>query len=197
MSQDQIKQKSIKRPRVSFTQKEDQIITFFVNIIGVNKWPTIAKFVKNRTAKQCRDRYMNYLKPGLCNIEWTQDEDELLIELYSKYGPKWSTINKNFNNRNQVSLKNRYIFLQKQINQVNKNDGNPIHFTNQNLGRNIKTNAARSKFTLPDITYNFQIENTNIETDTLKTKNDDFLTNLENIFDFPGEFDFNDEIDFN
>ena len=69
MSNNQNKQALLKRPRVSFTQKEDQKISFFVNIIGTNKWSMIAKFVKNSTAKQCRDRYMNYLKPGLCNID--------------------------------------------------------------------------------------------------------------------------------
>ena len=103
-----------KRRKVAFTKKEDQLINHFVNLLGTKKWPLIAKFVRGRTAKQCRDRYMNYLKPGLSNIEWTQKEDDLLLELYLKHGPKWSTICRYFKNRNQVSLKNRFIFLQKQ-----------------------------------------------------------------------------------
>ena len=56
---------------------------------------------------------MNYLKPGLSNIQWTKSEDDLLIQLHLKFGSKWSTINKYFPNRNQISLKNRIQFLQK------------------------------------------------------------------------------------
>lgn len=116
-----------KRQKVAFTQKEDQLIIHYVNLFGTKKWTLIANFVKGRTSKQCRDRYMNYLKPGLSNIEWTQKEDDLLLELYMKYGPKWSTICKNFNNRNQVSLKNRFIFLQKQIATNEKKIKNDSH----------------------------------------------------------------------
>lgn len=191
MSTNQNKQVLLKRPRVSFTQKEDEIISFFVNIIGTNKWSIISKYVKNRTAKQCRDRYMNYLKPGLSNIEWTPDEDELLLELYSKYGPKWSTINKNFNNRNQVSLKNRFIFLQKQKNQVKEKVNNN---NNQNyLERNKETESVKHMYTLPDITY-YKTDNPFLETEALTTKNDDSNPNMENILDFLDELD--EEISF-
>lgn len=109
-----------KRSKILFTAEEDQIITKYVNLIGIQKWPLIAKYVPGRTAKQCRDRYMNYLKPGLSNIEWTNSEDELLLQLYSNFGSKWSTINKYIPNRNSISLKNRIKFLQKQYQTNNK-----------------------------------------------------------------------------
>lgn len=108
-----------KRPKRAFTPVEDQQIIFFVNLLGTKKWPLISKYINGRTAKQCRDRYMNYLKPGLSNKEWTKNEDDLLLDLYRKFGSKWSIISNFFNNRNQISLKNRTIFLHKQINQQN------------------------------------------------------------------------------
>ena len=110
-----------KRTKIAFTAKEDQLINHYVNLIGTKKWTFIAKHVEGRTAKQCRDRYMNYLKPGLSNIEWTQEEDDYLLDLYTKYGPKWSTINKYFQNRNQTSLKNRFRFLQRYIDSDQRN----------------------------------------------------------------------------
>ncbi|KAK8881949.1 hypothetical protein M9Y10_044587 [Tritrichomonas musculus] len=102
-----------KREKKTFSREEDNLINFVVTTFGNRNWEMIATFVKGRTAKQCRDRYMNYLKPGLTNIEWTQSEDDLIIELYMKYGPKWAIISKYFANRNQISIKNRFKFLQK------------------------------------------------------------------------------------
>lgn len=109
-----------KRPKVAFTHEEDQTIIHYVNLLGTKKWISIAKFVNGRTAKQCRDRYVNYLKPGLTNIEWTKKEDDVLIELFNKFGPKWAVINKNFKNRNQTSIKNRIFFLQKHSKKTEK-----------------------------------------------------------------------------
>lgn len=74
--------KSNKRQKKAFTAEEDQLINFIVKSLGNKHWDMIATFVKGRTAKLCRDRYMNYLKPGLTNIEWTQQEDNLLLELF-------------------------------------------------------------------------------------------------------------------
>lgn len=84
---------------------------------------------------------MNNLKPGLLKIEWTRDENNHLIELFSKYGPKWSLFCKYFNNRNQVSLKNRFLFLQKN------------HF----ISKEVKINAGHEKFIKKD---NLSEENT-------------------------------------
>lgn len=112
---------SKKRIRIPFTDEEDKIINNFVKLTGGKNWIFIAHFVPGRTAKQCRDRYTNYLKPGLINNEWTEKDDELLIELYSRYGSKWAIMNKYFQNRNQVSLKNRLVFLQNQNDPNKKN----------------------------------------------------------------------------
>ena len=207
----QKQQNSSKRPKVPFTQKEDQIINFFVNTIGTKKWSTVAKFVKSRTAKQCRDRYMNYLKPGLSNIEWTQDEDDILLDLYSKYGPKWSTINKHFENRNQVSLKNRFIFLQRQLNQderKNENQKNLIHLKSQ-YHKNNEAKITKLKYPIPEIINdskknnqeNLQKNSKELNKEVLDSNKDESIFHMENDFDFPDEFSsyslFNEENDFN
>ncbi|KAK8887969.1 hypothetical protein M9Y10_039028 [Tritrichomonas musculus] len=108
-----MKNNNSKRIKIPFSAQEDKIINNLVNMIGNKQWSFIAKFVAGRTAKQCRDRYTNYLKPGLSNIEWTEEEDKLLLKLYQEVGPKWSTMHEYFKNRNQISLKNRFLYLQK------------------------------------------------------------------------------------
>ena len=41
-----------------------------------------------RTAKQCRDRWKNYLRGGIKKGEWTNDEAELIKDMYTTFGPK-------------------------------------------------------------------------------------------------------------
>lgn len=128
-----------KRHKKVFTKEEDETIILAVNTYGSRDWNMISTYVKGRTAKQCRDRYMNYLKPGLNNIEWAEKEDTLLINLYFRFGPKWAIISSFFFNRNQISVKNRFRFLQKS-NIINKQ-----MFINNNTFKNLSSNRSHNK----------------------------------------------------
>lgn len=85
--------------RVLFKKEEDEKIMNLVKIFGTKHWDIVAQFIEGRTAKQCHDRYSNYLIPGFFQGEWSEEEDSLLIELYKEYGPRWSIIQKSFKNR--------------------------------------------------------------------------------------------------
>lgn len=152
-----------KRVQKHFTEKEDQIIKHFVQIIGSKKWSFIANFVPGRTAKQCRDRYMNNLKPEIEKVEWSQNEDNLLIDLYTKYGPKWSLFCKYFGKRNQVSIKNRLAFLQrsrfffpkkKQEEQPKNDKEEPNRSQKRNSDNQLKTKKGQTFFEKDDIWIN-------------------------------------------
>jgi hypothetical protein len=65
----------------------------------------------NRTTRQCRERYKNYLSPELRNLPWSPAEDLLLRERFSEFGPRWATLATFFNGRSDVSLKNRWAVL--------------------------------------------------------------------------------------
>lgn len=110
-----------KKFRKRFTKEEDEKIRKLVDIFGTDCWTLISQFVKGRSPKQIRDRYSNYLMPGIFFGEWTQEEDELLVKLFSEYGSKWSFIHDHFPNRSANSIKNRwYYFLSKK--HPNKSD---------------------------------------------------------------------------
>eukprot|EP00977_Amphora_coffeiformis_P005043 scaffold1068_cov167-Amphora_coffeaeformis.AAC.1 len=52
------------------------------------EWSDVARKMKTpRTAKQCRDRWQNYLRPGIQKGNWTADEEQQIVELYSQMGP--------------------------------------------------------------------------------------------------------------
>lgn len=100
-----------KNQRVLFTKEEDDRIKQLVDKFGTNHWNLIALCMERRTAKQCRDRYHNYLMPGCFQGEWTKEEDNLLSQLYDKFGPKWSIIKKSFPNRGYNNIKSRWHFF--------------------------------------------------------------------------------------
>ncbi|KAK8838789.1 hypothetical protein M9Y10_032828 [Tritrichomonas musculus] len=77
---------------------------------------------------------MNYLKPGLSSGEWTPEEDNILLKLYERTGPKWGVISKFIKSRNQISIKNRFIFLKRtNNNNYNNNVDCNSSITNNNF----------------------------------------------------------------
>ena len=79
---------------------------------------------KNRNAKQCRERYINYVrfdqeKPKI--VSWNREDDMLLFEKFLEIGPKWVEISHHMEGRSENSLKNRfYGSLRMVIRKVNK-----------------------------------------------------------------------------
>ncbi|KAK8898281.1 hypothetical protein M9Y10_000560 [Tritrichomonas musculus] len=130
------KNNTAKKLRIPFTSEEDKNIIFCVSYVGTKNWGFVSNFVKGRTPKQCRDRYMNYLKPEFSHTEWTQKEDKYLLELYEKNGPKWCVISKYLKNRNQISIKNRFMFLRKTDNTDSKPKNNGI-IINSSINQDI------------------------------------------------------------
>ena len=102
-----------KVPRKMFTPQEDALIVVMVEKFGQKSWQLIAQSLTNRTPRQVRERFRNYLSPGLKNGPWSRKEDELLKKLYSEYGPKWSKISSFFESRSDVNIKNRWSSIAK------------------------------------------------------------------------------------
>ena len=94
--------------KCKFSQEEDKKLVQVVQKLGPKRWKVIASFIDGKTARQCRDRYTNYLRPDLNFDRWTAEEDLLLIQKYYELGPKWSIISNYFHGRSISSLKNRW-----------------------------------------------------------------------------------------
>jgi hypothetical protein len=96
------------RPRSKFTGEEDEKLRALVTQLGNRHWEAIAQYMPGRTARQCRDRYKNYLLDSLVSTPWTQEEDQILREKYAELGPKWVEISKGLNGRSGNDVKNRW-----------------------------------------------------------------------------------------
>jgi hypothetical protein len=91
-----------------WTQEEDQLILKGIDLYG-KAWKVIAwKLFTNRTSKQIRDRFINYLDPAVDKSKFSVDEDLLLIELQKAYGNQWSKLKQYFPKRSSDALKNRF-----------------------------------------------------------------------------------------
>ena len=114
-----------KRPKKSkkskFTAKEDQKLRELVGIYGENSWGVISQKMGNRTTRQCRDRWNNYMNPQLSHAEWSGYEDNILLKKHAEIGPHWHIIAQNFPNRSINSVRNRFVKLQKAL--MNQNYG--------------------------------------------------------------------------
>lgn len=100
------------RSRFAFSTEEDRLLKLNVERYGQN-WDLVASCIPDRNARQCRDRYINYLRPDLATYEWTKDEDARLVWLVEKYGKKWTRIADEFGNRSEPMVKVRWNVLQK------------------------------------------------------------------------------------
>lgn len=96
-----------------FTQNEDIMLTKAAVQYNEKSWNIIAQCVPGRTPRQCRDRWMNYLKPNLKFDPWTKEEDELLISLVNTHGTHWTKMISDFPGRSTNAIKNRWNWLLK------------------------------------------------------------------------------------
>lgn len=99
-----------------WTTEEDRLL---LDTIAANNnqlaWPKIAASVPGRTGKQCRERYLNHLKPSLKLTSWSVLEDAMIFRLYSLQGSKWSRMVKHLKGRTDNSIKNRYHHLKRRF----------------------------------------------------------------------------------
>ena len=96
-----------------FTVEEDQSLKEIIARYGTTDWSMIAAKMPKRNARQCRERWLNYLNPDLNTDEWTPDEDKRLLDLHSQLGCRWVQITRAFPNRTDTMIKNRFNMLQR------------------------------------------------------------------------------------
>lgn len=101
-------------PKDKFTPTEDAKLRALVKFLGESSWNKVSEYMGTRNARQCRDRYKNYLAPNLNSKPWTLEDDEKLNKLIQTIGKKWSLVAKEFPGRTDINIKSRYSLLQRQ-----------------------------------------------------------------------------------
>lgn len=95
-------------------EKKNEIDNGDVSLISNFDWNEIAQQMKTgRNARQCRERWLNYLSPSVVNGPWTDEEEELLCNKYNEIGPHWKKIAFYFPTRTDINIKSHYHLLER------------------------------------------------------------------------------------
>jgi hypothetical protein len=97
--------------RHKFLKSEDDQLRALVDRFGEADWNLISSHMNRRNARQCRERYKNYLSPVYRNTPWSTDEEQLLAQKVNELGQKWSAIAKFFEARSDVNVKNHWAAM--------------------------------------------------------------------------------------
>ncbi|CAL9161123.1 unnamed protein product, partial [Musa hybrid cultivar] len=91
----------------AWTKEEDQKLISYIRTHGEGCWRSLPKAAGLlRCGKSCRLRWINYLRPDLKRGKFTEEKDELIIELHGLLGNKWSLIAGRLPGRTDNDIKN-------------------------------------------------------------------------------------------
>ncbi|KAJ0100777.1 hypothetical protein Patl1_05757 [Pistacia atlantica] len=90
-----------------WTSAEDAILIDYVKKHGEGNWNAVQKNSGLfRCGKSCRLRWANHLRPNLKKGAFTQEEEQLIVELHAKMGNKWARMAAHLPGRTDNEIKN-------------------------------------------------------------------------------------------
>lgn len=108
-------------------------------------WSKVSSFIKDRSGKQCRERWHNHLKGDLKQGEFTDEEDKIIIKMQGLIGNQWSKIALSLSGRSDNAVKNRWYslvrFYKKRVNQALEKFGDNQANSKEKLNGTEDTNV--------------------------------------------------------
>lgn len=107
----EVEEKVVKR--TVWTEQDDAKLIHLAKEFGkdTKNWSSVSINMKDKSLRQCRERW-KCIKQKL-KKRWATEEEERIVALVSKYGPKWESFEHFFSNRSQHSIKTHYYIINK------------------------------------------------------------------------------------
>jgi hypothetical protein len=115
-----------------FTPQEDVQLSEAVRRCGIGRWAAVARQVPGRNARQCRERWTNYIDPTLEQTPLSPTEELLLDRKFAELGPRWHVIASFFPTRSRNFIKNQWLLRCKKLRAAAR----------RQLHSNVKQNAT-------------------------------------------------------
>ncbi|KAJ9549154.1 hypothetical protein OSB04_021697 [Centaurea solstitialis] len=122
-----------------WSEDEDNKLRAYIQRYGHWNWALLPKFAGvSRSGKSCRLRWVNYLRPNIKHGNFTEAEDNIIMDLHNKLGNKWSTIATNLPGRSDNEIKNRWnTYLRKRAQNIalenEKNDNGSLKLNEESV----------------------------------------------------------------
>ncbi|KAG6495102.1 transcription factor MYB61-like [Zingiber officinale] len=90
-----------------WSPEEDEKLVEHIAKYGHGSWTSVPKLAGlQRCGKSCRLRWINYLRPDLKRGTFSQQEEDLIVQLHEVMGNKWSQIAARLPGRTDNEIKN-------------------------------------------------------------------------------------------
>ncbi|EAX89237.1 Myb-like DNA-binding domain containing protein [Trichomonas vaginalis G3] len=99
------------RIKRTFNKNDDEMLLKAVQESKFTDWNEIAKKLGKWTARQCRERWKNYVDPSLSHEKWTDSEDRILLKRFEEIGTNWVKLKQFLPGRSVNNIKNRLQYL--------------------------------------------------------------------------------------
>ncbi|KAJ4721090.1 MYB transcription factor [Melia azedarach] len=163
-----------------WTPEEDRKLVDYIQKHGHGSWRALPKLAGlNRCGKSCRLRWTNYLRPDIKRGKFSDEEEQMIINLHSVLGNKWSAIATRLPGRTDNEIKNFWnTHLKKKLLQMGIDPVTHRPRTDLNILANLPQLLAAANFSNLINVPNWDVNALKIHSDATQIAKIQLLNNV-------------------